>query len=62
MDFKARWFTFDSFVSMNTACLFDTVDVIGAVEMCALGRTAAQVTLFYLFVVMNENVSDQNVG
>jgi hypothetical protein len=36
--------------------LFDTVDVVTAVGMCALGRTVAQVTLSDVFVVMSVNV------
>jgi hypothetical protein len=40
--------------------LFDTVDVVCTVDVCALGRDAEQVTLFHLFDVMNANVCEQN--
>ncbi len=41
--------------------LFDTLNVVSAVGVCAREWTVAQVTLVNLFVVMNENMFQQYV-
>jgi hypothetical protein len=56
---RFHWFRFCQ--SVEIAASFDTMDAVSAAGMCALGRTAAQATLLYLFLVKNANVFEQHV-